>query len=103
MLKRHESSVRPCYMTANTFHLNVTDGPQAPTAFANGPTMAQYQSDWIVDTLVKARDAGYVRVEAKPEVEEDWVKRVHAAWDITLFPKATGWQVVVLLTHVVLC
>ena len=66
-------------------------GPQAPTAFANGPTMAQYQSEWIVDMLVRARKEGFVRVEAKQEVEDDWVEKVHKAWNITLFPKATGW------------
>lgn len=66
-------------------------GPQAPTAFANGPTMAQYQSEWIVDMLVRARKEGFVRVEAKEEAEDDWVKKVHQAWNITLFPKATGW------------
>jgi hypothetical protein len=66
-------------------------GPQAPTAFANGPTMAQYQSDWIVDFLVRARKGGFECIEAKQETEDEWVKKVHHAWNITLFPKATGW------------
>ena len=56
--------------------------------------MAQYQSEWIVDCLVRARKEGFTRVEAKQEVEDDWVERVHKAWNITLFPKATGWYTV---------
>lgn len=56
-------------------------GPQAPTAFANGPTMAQYQSDWIVDFLIRARKEGFDRVEAKQEVEDEWVEKVHQAWN----------------------
>lgn len=45
--------------------------------------MAQYQSDWIVEMLVRARDDGIDRVEAKQEVEEDWVQKVHQAWNVS--------------------
>ena len=72
----------------NMFYLY---GPQAPTAFANGPSCTQYQADWVVDFLVRARDEGINRIEPTEEAEKEWTKRMHAAWDVTLFPKAKSW------------
>ncbi|KAK5173669.1 uncharacterized protein LTR77_002350 [Saxophila tyrrhenica] len=66
-------------------------GPQAPTAFANGPSCTQHQAEWLVNFLVKARDDGIGRIECTKETEEDWRKRVRDAWDVTLFPKAKSW------------
>ena len=66
-------------------------GPQAPTAFANGPSCTQYQADWVVAFLNHARTDGIVRIEAKKETENDWVKRVSDAWNVSLFPKAKSW------------
>ncbi|KAK3710116.1 hypothetical protein LTR37_010547 [Vermiconidia calcicola] len=66
-------------------------GPQAPTAFANGPSCTQYQADWVVDFLVKAREDGINRVEPTEEAEKEWTERMHEAWKVTLFPKAKSW------------
>jgi cation diffusion facilitator CzcD-associated flavoprotein CzcO len=66
-------------------------GPQAPTAFANGPSCTQHQAEWLVNLLVKARAEGIDRIETTEETEEDWKQKMQHAWDITLFPKAKSW------------
>lgn len=51
-------------------------GPQAPTAFSNGPSCTQFQAEWIEAMMKKALADGVVRMEAKPEAEAEWTKRV---------------------------
>jgi hypothetical protein len=66
-------------------------GPQAPTAFANGPSCTQYQADFVADFLERARKDGIIRIEPTQEQEDSWVKRMQEAWNATLFPKAKSW------------
>lgn len=66
-------------------------GPQAPTAFSNGPTCVQVQAAWL-ETFFKAiKGTNITRVEATAESEQDWKRRTSEAWDATLFPKAKSW------------
>jgi cation diffusion facilitator CzcD-associated flavoprotein CzcO len=66
-------------------------GPQSPNAFANGPTCAELQGDWIVQLLDHVRQRGWTRFEATAAAEEDWRAQVHAFADTTLFPQADSW------------
>ena len=66
-------------------------GPQAPTAFSNGPSCTQTQSEWIDATIKDCEAKGITRIEAKPEAEADWCKRMNEKWDASLFPKAKSW------------
>jgi cation diffusion facilitator CzcD-associated flavoprotein CzcO len=66
-------------------------GPQSPNAFANGPTCAELQGDWIVQLLDHVRQRGWTRFEATAAAEEDWRAQVHALADATLFPQADSW------------
>ena len=66
-------------------------GPQAPTAFSNGPSCIQFQAEWIEKTMKGLLANGVTYFEAKPEAEEEWAKRMHAVWDATLFPLAKSW------------
>ena len=66
-------------------------GPQAPTAFANGPSCTQFQAEWIDKTLQSLAKDGITRFEATKEQEADWVKRLNEKWNITLFPLAKSW------------
>jgi cation diffusion facilitator CzcD-associated flavoprotein CzcO len=66
-------------------------GPQAPTAFSNGPSCTQFQAEWIEAMMKKAMADGVVRMEAKPEAEAEWTKRMHEKWDASLFPLAKSW------------
>jgi hypothetical protein len=51
-------------------------GPQAPTAFSNGPSCTQFQAEWIEELMKRVQKDGVVRVEATEEAEADWCKRV---------------------------
>ena len=66
-------------------------GPQAPTAFSNGPSTVQFQAQWIADTIKDLRAKGIDRFEATAESEEEWHKEMQQKWDITLFPQAKSW------------
>ncbi len=66
-------------------------GPQSPSGFCNGPTAAEAQGDELVKLLVKFRDAGITRVEAKADAEEAWRNHCKMVADMTLFPKADSW------------
>ncbi|KAL1645999.1 hypothetical protein SLS58_003419 [Diplodia intermedia] len=64
-----------------------TYGPQAPTAFCNGPTCAQMQGDWIAGLMRHMREKGLERVEAREESEEEWVRLVDEIARKTLLPE----------------
>lgn len=66
-------------------------GPQAPTAFSNGPSCTQFQAEFVEEFIKRTQADGITRVEAKKEAEEDWCKRMNEKWDITLFPLAKSW------------
>jgi cation diffusion facilitator CzcD-associated flavoprotein CzcO len=66
-------------------------GPQAPTAFANGPSCVQVQADWIESTLVDLEKKGVKRIEPKQEVADEWRVRNQESWDKSLFPLAKSW------------
>ncbi len=52
-------------------------GPQAPTAFANGPSPVEAQADWVVQVLTCMRAEGIVRLDATAEAEQEWKELVH--------------------------
>ena len=66
-------------------------GPQAPTAFSNGPSCTQFQAEFVEAAIKKCLDDGITRFEATKEAEDDWCKRMNEKWDVTLFPKAKSW------------
>jgi len=66
-------------------------GPQAPTAFANGPTCVQMQATWIKKLLGELIKKGITRFEAKPEKEVEYTNLTHQIWYSSLFPKAKSW------------
>ena len=51
-------------------------GPQAPTAFANGPSAVEPQADWIVEVLREMQKDGKERIEPTPEAEKEWKELV---------------------------
>ncbi|KAG6888603.1 hypothetical protein C0995_007032 [Termitomyces sp. Mi166 len=67
-------------------------GPQAPTAFCNGPTVLalqqEAQGDWIVDCLFYLRQHKYTRIDATREASAAWVQRVGDIFSSTLLDRA---------------
>ena len=66
-------------------------GPHSPNAFANGPTCAELQGDWIVGLLDHVRQRDWKRFEATAPGEEEWRTQVLALANATLFPQADSW------------
>ncbi|KAK4936386.1 hypothetical protein LTR10_022712 [Elasticomyces elasticus] len=66
-------------------------GPQAPTAFANGPSCTQFQAEWVEEVIKRSLSERITRFEATQEAEDEWSKRCNELWYKTLYPKANGW------------
>ncbi|KAB8291076.1 hypothetical protein EYC80_009764 [Monilinia laxa] len=66
-------------------------GPQAPTAFANGPSCIQFQAEYVADTIRGLVEKDITYFEARGEVEEDWYRRMSEVWNASLFPLAKSW------------
>ncbi|WP_426441526.1 flavin-containing monooxygenase [Bradyrhizobium genosp. P] len=66
-------------------------GPHSPNAFANGPTCAELQGDWIARMLNHQRERNWARFEATVPAEEAWRAQVLEIADATLFPRADSW------------
>lgn len=77
--------------TAGFPNLLFTYGPQAPTAFCNGPTSAEYQGECIVDCLRSLRDKQITRFEARIEEEKRWGELCRQLAAPTLFDQANSW------------
>jgi cation diffusion facilitator CzcD-associated flavoprotein CzcO len=66
-------------------------GPQAPTAFSNGPSCTQFQAEFVEEAMKRLQKDGITRFEATAESEKDWCNRMNEKWDKTLFPLAKSW------------
>jgi cation diffusion facilitator CzcD-associated flavoprotein CzcO len=66
-------------------------GPQSPNAFANGPTCAELQGDWIAALLDHVRQRDWKRFEATVPAEQAWRAQVIELASSTLFPQADSW------------
>jgi cation diffusion facilitator CzcD-associated flavoprotein CzcO len=77
--------------TAGFPNLLFVYGPHSPNAFANGPTCAELQGDWIAQMLDHVRQRDWARFEAMAPAEEAWRAQVNALADATLFPRADSW------------
>jgi len=47
-------------------------GPQAPTAFSNGPSCVQIQAEWLEKLVTILQAQGITRIEANSQEEVDW-------------------------------
>ncbi|CEJ92355.1 hypothetical protein VHEMI08011 [[Torrubiella] hemipterigena] len=63
-----------------------TYGPQAPTAFCNGPSCAELQGTWIVDLLSSMRQKKQEVVNASAEAEKTWAESIWAIANTSLIP-----------------
>lgn len=72
--------------TADLANPHSTYGPQAPTAFCNGPTCAKVQGDWIVGVIAYMASKGLQSVEADRQSEEAWRQTVLDMANASLMP-----------------
>ncbi|EFX06686.1 cyclopentanone monooxygenase [Grosmannia clavigera kw1407] len=66
-------------------------GPQAPTAFTNGPVFIESQVDVVIDLLNKLQSEGIKSIEAQRPAEEKWKQAIQDANDKTLLPLTDSW------------
>ena len=76
---------------ANFPNLLILYGPQASTAFCNGPTCAEVQGEWVVELLGDLRTRGIARIESTPEAGEAWTAHLATIADATLFGRTDSW------------
>jgi cyclohexanone monooxygenase len=68
-------------------------GPGSPSVLTNMIAAIEQHVDWIADCMDAMRDRGHCTIEATVEAEDDWVARVNAAADATLYPTCNSWYV----------
>ena len=79
-------------MTIDNFpNLFFVYGPQAPTAFCNGPTCVEMQGSWIVQTIKRLRQLGITKFTPTSHAALGYKKHVDALSDATLFPLVKSW------------
>jgi len=81
-------------MTRGCPNLFFVYGPQAPTAFTNGPPFIEKQVEVIGDFLTKIRKERVRSVEPRPSAVEHWKTTILANHEPTLFSKCdSSWYV----------
>ncbi|KAG7089024.1 hypothetical protein E1B28_010735 [Marasmius oreades] len=78
-------------MTASFPNMIFMYGPQAPTAFCNGPSCNELQCKWIIDLVNYTREQGITSVVPSRQAEEDWRNLVHELSAKALWHKAKSW------------
>lgn len=66
-------------------------GPQAPTALAFTPHMAEVQGQWISDFIASLESRRCVTAEPTEEAETWWREELTRASENTLFPRTDSW------------
>ncbi|KAH8896923.1 cyclopentanone monooxygenase [Thozetella sp. PMI_491] len=66
-------------------------GPQAPTAFTNGPVFIESQVEVLADLLQTLRSKGIASIEAQRSAEEGWKQAIQDANERTLLPLTDSW------------
>lgn len=78
-------------MSADFPNLFLITGPQSPSVLSNMLTSIEYHVDWVTRALEHMREHGLMRMEAEPEVEDNWVNTTNDLADLTLMPQAASW------------
>ncbi|KAL2856156.1 hypothetical protein BJX68DRAFT_263651 [Aspergillus pseudodeflectus] len=61
-------------------------GPQAPTAFCNGPTAVEVQGRWVADVIKTMERRGIKSIDPTPEAAREWKGKIDALSNATLLP-----------------
>lgn len=68
-------------------------GPGSPSVLSNMILSIEQHVDWIADALLHMREHGASVMEARPEAQDEWVAKVSAEADQTLYPQANSWYI----------
>ncbi|WP_116198594.1 flavin-containing monooxygenase [Amycolatopsis circi] len=78
-------------MSSGFPNLFTVTGPQSPSVLSNMVTSIEHHVGFIARALEYARAAGYERIEAEPENEDNWVATTNDLANMTIFPMAASW------------
>ncbi|KAF4568450.1 hypothetical protein EYR36_010461 [Pleurotus pulmonarius] len=78
-------------MTTNFRNMFFVYATHGPTAFSNGPTALEIQSDWVIHCIQYMRDHGHSRVHPKEEAEARYTKLVNDVGNKGMWSKAKSW------------
>jgi cation diffusion facilitator CzcD-associated flavoprotein CzcO len=66
-------------------------GPQGPSGFANGPTCAELQGNWVIDCIEFMVKNKLTRIEARQDAQDGWTDHLDELFHKSLFPRAESW------------
>lgn len=72
-------------------NLFTVTGPGSPSVLTNMIVSIEQHVDWISDLLQTMEHDEIRSIEASPQAQEEWVARVNAIADQTLYPEAASW------------
>ncbi|XPS79431.1 hypothetical protein M3J09_011414 [Ascochyta lentis] len=79
-------------MASNGFpNMFFTYGPQAPTAFCNGPTCAELQGDWILQAMKYVKAHGLQTIEAEQGSQKGWKELIWKLASASLLTTVDSW------------
>ncbi|KAF3044627.1 hypothetical protein E8E12_005538 [Didymella heteroderae] len=68
-----------------------TYGPQAPTAFCNGPTCAELQGDWIFNIIDHAQEHRLAVAEVLEQAQQEWKELIWKLANASLLSSVDSW------------
>jgi cyclohexanone monooxygenase len=78
-------------MTAGFPNLFTVTGPGSPGPLANMSMSIEQHVDWIARCMEYLRANDIVRIDARGDLEEDWMHQVQEIVKRTLYLKANSW------------
>ena len=74
-------------------NLFLVNGPGSPSVLSNMVQSIEYHVDWTVRCLSRMQSAGWQRIEADAQAQEDWVAHCNAVVERTLRAREDSWYV----------
>lgn len=81
----------PGLATAGFPNFFMMTGPGSPSVLTNMLPSIEQHVEWISDCISSSDANGVMAVEAELEAEENWVERVNAIANRTLYPSCNSW------------
>ena len=78
-------------MIAGFPNLFTVTGPGSPSVLGNVVACIEQHVELIGDIITKMQSEGHTHIEAEPQAEVQWVERVNAYANATLYPRANSW------------
>jgi cation diffusion facilitator CzcD-associated flavoprotein CzcO len=72
-------------------NLFLVTGPGSPSVLSNMVGAVEQHGDWITQCLVDLRERGVQQIEPTDAAADEWVARVNAVADRTLYPTCNSW------------